>query len=276
MEEEQRSYYYMRKYYDRDIEQLEEWKKAGVTKEEAKKRIDRRVLDDNDVEKVYGKDWEQNKVTKVEEITQAKEKNETEATLENTKITEGTTNKAEDTKKTEKIQKEKIKQDEKLNEELEKLENEKKKLQRKLAKTKIPKTFYIPTSKFEELNKYFINKGKNISFSEQVNYAIDKLLKKDVNVELDTTADELRKIIKEELSNLSNNLFKYDFKTRKSNYTLSFLLIYIMFRWFCDSKEDEESIIAELKEADEIGYKMSKETDISITIQNIAKQLKLM
>ena len=43
--------------------------------------------------------------------------------------------------------------------------------------------------------KNFINKGKNISFSEQVNYAIDKLLKKDVNVELDTTADELRKRI---------------------------------------------------------------------------------
>lgn len=38
MEEEQRSYYYMRKYYDRDIQQLEEWKKNGVTKEEAKKK----------------------------------------------------------------------------------------------------------------------------------------------------------------------------------------------------------------------------------------------
>ena len=59
-----------------------------------------------------------------------KEKNETEAALENTKITEGITNKAEDTNETEKSQEEKIKQDEKLNEELEKLENEKKKLQR--------------------------------------------------------------------------------------------------------------------------------------------------
>ena len=115
-----------------------------------------------EIAKVYGKDWEQNKVTNVEEITQTKEKNETEATLENTKITEGITNKAEDTKATEKLHKEKIKQDEKFNQELEKLENEKKKLQRKLAKTKIPKTFYIPTSKFEDLNNYFINKGRNI------------------------------------------------------------------------------------------------------------------
>lgn len=276
MAEEQRNYYLMRKHYDEYMRELEEWKNEGVTKEEAKQRIDRRVLADTDIDKVYGKDWEQNKVTNVEEIIQTKEKNETEATLENTKITEGTTNKAEDTKETEKLHKEKIKQDEKFNQELEKLENEKKKLQRKLAKTKIPKTFYIPTSKFEDLNNYFINKGRNISFSEQVNYAIDKLLNKEVNIELNTTGTELRKIIKEELENLSNNLFKYDFKTRKSNYAISYLLIFIMFRWFCDSKEDEERILYRLKEADEMGYKMSKETDISITMQNLAKQLKLM
>lgn len=81
------------------MRELEEWKKEGVTKEEAKQRIDRRVLADTDIDKVYGKDWEQNKVTNVEEITQIKEKNETEAALENTKITEETTMK-EDTKET--------------------------------------------------------------------------------------------------------------------------------------------------------------------------------
>ena len=68
MAEEQRNYYLMRKHYDEYMRELEEWKKEGVTKEEAKQRIDRRVLADTDIDKVYGKDWEQNKVTNVEEI----------------------------------------------------------------------------------------------------------------------------------------------------------------------------------------------------------------
>lgn len=66
MAEEQRNYYLMRKRYDEYMRELEEWKKEGVTKEEAKQRIDRRVLADTDIDKVYGKDLEQNKVTNVE------------------------------------------------------------------------------------------------------------------------------------------------------------------------------------------------------------------
>ncbi len=74
MAEEQRNYYLMRKHYDEYMRDLEEWKNKGVTKEEAKQRIDRRVLADTDIDKVYGKDEElvqkQNEVNKEQEIVE--------------------------------------------------------------------------------------------------------------------------------------------------------------------------------------------------------------
>lgn len=74
MAEEQRNYYLMRKHYDEYMRDLEEWKNEGVTKEEAKQRIDRRVLADTDIDKVYGKDEElvqkQNEVNKEQEIVE--------------------------------------------------------------------------------------------------------------------------------------------------------------------------------------------------------------
>ncbi|MBR0491928.1 MAG: ParB N-terminal domain-containing protein [Clostridia bacterium] len=74
MAEEQRNYYLMRKHYDEYMRDLEEWKNEGVTKEEAKQRIDRRVLADTDIDKVYGKDeglvQKQNEVNKEQEIVE--------------------------------------------------------------------------------------------------------------------------------------------------------------------------------------------------------------
>ena len=74
MAEEQRNYYLMRKHYDEYMRELEDWKKEGVTKEEAKQRIDRRVLADTDIDKVYGKDeglvQKQNEVNKEQEIVE--------------------------------------------------------------------------------------------------------------------------------------------------------------------------------------------------------------
>ena len=56
MTDEEREDYLMRRYYEKSIEQLEKWKRDGLTKDEAKIRINRKVLSDDDIDKVYGKD----------------------------------------------------------------------------------------------------------------------------------------------------------------------------------------------------------------------------
>ena len=56
MTDEEREDYLMRRYYEKSIEQLGKWKRGGLTKDEAKIRINRKVLSDDDIDKVYGKD----------------------------------------------------------------------------------------------------------------------------------------------------------------------------------------------------------------------------
>jgi len=58
MSDERRDFFLIDRFYDQYMEDLQRWRREGKTKEEAKQMIDRRVLTDEDVEKVYGLIWD--------------------------------------------------------------------------------------------------------------------------------------------------------------------------------------------------------------------------